>query len=491
MNTLQDADRSKEFSDAHLAGEFAIEVLIDKYCWTAGLGWMKWDGKRWHRTRDEDIQEVCRQWTLDKYKQATERYIDAVRANGNVQVAQAEVNKWKTYLGRNRIDALVDMGKGIVLKDASEFDTHPDLLNVANGIVNLRTGERLEHDPKYMLTKLAPVAFKPGATHKDWDAALEAIPEEIRDWYQVQLGQAITGYMNPDDFMMIQQGGGENGKSTIMNGISAVLGDYFLLVSHRALLSDASSIPAELAELHGARLALMEELPDGRKLDVTRLKMTVGTPQISARRLYKDPFTFEATHTLIISTNYLPKVSETDHGTWRRLVLVKFPYTFRKKADQVQSGNDKLGDRRLRYRIKGNKQKEAILAWLVQGAVEYYKTGLADIPEKVEDDTRNWRKDADLILSYCDEKLYFDPDSHVLTTDLLDDFNNWIHDNGHPVWSKETFASRFGSHDEVTSNYVEKRQMRAKPGLSRPSTDGYFLSAAPSKYRAWVGVAFQ
>ena len=84
--------------------------------------------------------------------------------------------------------------------------------------------------------------------------------------------------------------------------------------------------------LRGARLALLEETPEARHLNVKRLKDTVGTPRMSARYIRQDTVEWDCTHSLFVSTNYRPRVDETDHGTWRRLALVTFPFVYRREG---------------------------------------------------------------------------------------------------------------------------------------------------------------
>jgi putative DNA primase/helicase len=92
----------------------------------------------------------------------------------------------------------------VVACDAATFDSKPDLLNVANGVIDLRTGTLQPHDPGLLLTKLAPVPYRPDAQHPDWEKALAAVPEDVRDWYQERLGQAITGHIPPNDVLVFQ-----------------------------------------------------------------------------------------------------------------------------------------------------------------------------------------------------------------------------------------------------------------------------------------------
>jgi putative DNA primase/helicase len=359
--------------------------------------------------------------------------------------------------------------------------------------VDLRTGELLPPDPARLMTKVTAARYEPGAEHMDWKAALESVPADVQDWYQVRLGQGVTGHMTSDDVMLVQQGTGENGKTTISGAIRAALGDYYLAVSHRALLADPRSIPTEVADFRGVRLAVLEELPEERRLTVTRLKMLVGTPEITARKLFKDSITFTASHSLFVNTNYAPGVDETDNGTWRRLALVRFPYHWRKPSEERICEDDRHGDPGLRDRLRrGRAQQEAVLAWLVQGAIEWYhdKRVMPPLPERVQRDTRAWRAESDLVLAYLDEHVIFDVESHVISAELFSDFNRWLLGRRLKEWGDKTFTSRLAGHGSVTPHRVEKRKIRSRPGLSRVA-HGYPDRSEPNQYHAWLGVRFR
>src|SRR5690606_40377597 len=96
---------------------------------------------------------------------------------------------------------------------------------------------------------------------RDWSSDV-CSSDLVREWYQVRCGQAITGHMTPDDVMIVQQGGGENGKTTVGAGIERALGDYFTTISHRALIGDPGQHPTELMAFRGARFPLLEETPE-------------------------------------------------------------------------------------------------------------------------------------------------------------------------------------------------------------------------------------
>jgi putative DNA primase/helicase len=380
------------------------------------------------------------------------------------------------------------------LVSAADFDQHPDLLNVANGVVNLRTGTLGPHDPALLLTKCAPTEYHSGATHVDWDTALAALPDDVTEWVQLRLGQGITGHPVPDDVLCIFQGAGSNGKTTITTGINRALGEgeHVVTVPDRVLLANPGDHPTELMTLRGARMALLEETPEARHLDVKRLKTVLGTTTMTARLIAKDSVSWSPTHSLFVSTNYKPRVDETDHGTWRRLALVTFPYTYRRDGEDLESENDRQGDPTLRQRIAAGRdcQHQAVLRWLVDGAKRWYQAGqvMGAPPKTVEDNTRQWRMESDLVLRFYDDNLIADPDYYIPGTDFYSVFTEWLKDNGNTKWTTSTLAARFGQHDEIVAARISHTRVRLTTTLLKPSRPKWVPKGLPVRFRAWTGV---
>jgi putative DNA primase/helicase len=486
VGTLSLADSS--MTDAVLAVAVTDAILRGEYCWAAGLGWMRWDGKRWERCEDVTVIEPVREHLAALItQQLTEIAADDFRLR----------NGLNALLARNRITAVVLLARGILEVRSSDFDAHPDLLNTQTGIVDLRTGAVRPHDPELYFTKITAGGYRPGAQHPDWDAALKAVPGDCLKYFQTRLGQAVTGYMTPDDVMLLCRGGGENGKSTVLGTINISLGDYCVLLSDRVLMAEPNSHPTEMMALRGARMAIAEELPEARRLSVKRLKDCVGTSPMTARYMRQDSVVWDPTHSIFISTNYLPVVEETDHGTWRRLMVQEFPYKFLKPhEDPTGAPNELPGDPGLRERLKGSSQQEAVLAWLVEGAGLWYAAGkvMPEAPERIRTDVITWRRESDLILGYWLDRVRPDADSHVLATDLLADFNTWLGQRNLRSWADRLFTSRFGDHDETKKHRAEHKRIRQAPGLDRPQMSGSVWQTpppVPDMYMAWVGIGFQ
>ena len=477
--------------DSRLA-EFVARRIGDRYCWAGGRGWLVYDGKRWADCTEVAVIEVVRK--LLKEQHYVEHQIEVEAGGEGLAKRLAALAQ---LLNRGKVGSVVSFLKGLLERDASKFDAEPDLLNVANGVVDLRTGELRPHDPALLFTRITPVDYVPGATHTDWGKTLEAFADpESAEWMQARFGQAITGYPTDDDIMPILQGGGSNGKSTVLNAVTAALGShsaggYVTDVPEKLLLAQPGDHPTELTTLMGARVAFIEELPEGGRLSIKRLKAVLGTKRITARKIRQDNVTWDATHSLFVTTNYRPRVNETDEGAWRRLALVVFPYHY---TDDPQGPSDRPKDRTLRERMghARNGQNEAVLAWLVDGAMRWYAAGqtLPSEPPRVKADKDAWRESADHVLAYFREHLEIDPASYVITTELFEHFTVWMEAHGQAAWGDQLFTERFGSHDEIAGQGVTKSARRRVPkvGVSRPPGHHGTL---PERGFLWQGVRYR
>lgn len=478
--------------DARLVEYIALD-LAPKWRWCSAFGWLKWDGKRWHADRPEpEIRNAVRTWVVRLLK------------------AQKDSDRLKKVAGKmsnSALGGLTGLLRGVpgILCEAEDFDTYPDLLNVGNGVLDLRTGELAPHSPDLLLTKLCPVDFERGFTTDDWEKAKDALPPDPLGWLQYRIGQAITGFTPPDDVLIVCQGGGENGKSSIFEPVTRALGDYFVLVSDRVLLGSAEIHPTEKMDLRGARFALLEETPEARRLNVTSLKQIVGTSRIRARRIKQDTVEFEATHGAFLNTNFELQVDETDRGTWRRLLLLKFPYSFRKPHEALRNEWERHGDEGLRDRLNHNPENhKAALAWAVEGSIAWYAANrrMPTPPKSVLDDTLKWRASSDLVLGFWEDRLAADHESYVAAADLLAEMNSWLRDHGHKPWSDRTLSTRLVTNERAIAARVRPERVRAagNPGLSRPgrliqpdpvfAPAGGLVSPLPERFRAYWGLRF-
>jgi len=507
------ADTEDKFTDARLAETLAVEVLDGMFCWAAGLDWLAYDGRRWEEVHEVTVLEAVRQWSVDHFAAAADRL-----KNKDDATAAADVDGWRGMLSKNRASSVLSMARGIVERKAADFDADPDLLNMPSGVFNFTTGEVMPHSSEFLHTKITSGSYRPGFTHPDWDRALEVLPADVMEWFRVRVGQAITGHTTPDGIVPIMKGGGENGKGLLMtDGILPAFGDYASPASPKLFASAKNEHSTERAELRGQRLVIAEELTEGRSIDVTSLKQIADVGRIKARRTHKDNMEFESSHSIFATTNYTPVIAETDHGTWRRLALVVFPFTFVKPGQPITDPeNERRGDPTLKARIKAGRggQHDAAVTWAIEGALAWYRNmeaieaaveageeateSVLLPPARVAEDTLAWRKSADRILGFWEECLVPDANAIVMASELTDRFNEWLEGAGHHAWPKETFGPRFKDHaatkqhkarfagrkrlGDAAAFVVRRPQAHAFPGTEKP---------IPKQVDVWFGFRYR
>lgn len=489
LATSDDPDvGNRELTDAALAEEVE-RGLVDKWANVAGIGLLRYDGIIWQPVDEALLIETVRKKV--RVIRAEETRAAILRGD------KKREDEARGLESRSRVVAIARFASGMLLERAPKLDADPDVLNTPPGVVDLRTGELRKRRPDDYMTKVTGAEYIPGATSRDWKLALKALPKPVTKWLQVRFGQGTSGRIPEDKGVPFLTGGGDNGKSVIVGGIRNALGTYAVTVPERLLLGNDNDHPTDIMTLEGARLALFEELPRGGRLNVNRLKLLSGTNRLSGRRMRQDFHEFNATHMLAGATNNLPLITDVDDATWARVAPVTFPYKF------VPARNDETGEPGPK---KGTNQREgepglrdrlgevwspadpAVLAWLVEGAVEAYKNGMPHKPRQIIDALEDWRGEADPVLGFMRDHLELSDDHAIVATDLYAEFGRYLETRGQQRWSDQLIATSFTGHSSLPG--VVKRQVLfgAKLQVSRPS---FTLKPVPPRPMAYVGIRFR
>ena len=318
---------------------------------------------------------------------------------------------------------------GSAFVSPEDFDADSRYFGVANGDIDLQTGQLLPPAPERMISKFSPVDYKPEAKCPLWEKTLQEclVYTEVVEFFQRLIGYVALGDPK-ENKMVFLHGFGCNGKSTIMSVLLHVFGPYGVAMQPETLVSlgerrqsASAGLSPGVARLRGSRLALAEELTEGAKVKSEMLKRLAGTEQIAARELYQAPIEFKPTHTVFVCTNHLPKVADDSDGTWRRLILIGFPRSFDKDPHFRK-------DERLKEKLL--EESPGILNWILQGAARYQKDGLA-IPEVLDCDTRKWRGEEDTVGNWIDECLEPDePGKKIPVREVYANFRCWASEHG-------------------------------------------------------------
>ncbi|MBX3401099.1 MAG: hypothetical protein KF873_20390 [Gemmataceae bacterium] len=332
---------------------------------------------------------------------------------------------------RSHVDIYVECG-------AKKFDLHPYLLTVANGTIDLRSGELRPHNPADYLSALCPLQYLPDAKCPQYDRFLEglfpdrpAVSEYLRDLS----GYFITAETSDQTFVLLV-GDGANGKTALLELWGHVLGEDFVYFAPPEILMDGGSDrhPTEKASLMGKRLVICSETEEEGLLNERRVKSLTGSDTVTARFCRQDFFSFRATHKLILATNCRPRIRGTDGGIWRRVRLVEFTRRFWSAADRLAKPDGEYppedeADANIAESLRG--ESAGILASMVREAVKYYAGGQKiQPPAEVMASVADYRRDEDIVGQFFDEKVRVTTAPSLSASDFYTAFRDWHRKQG-------------------------------------------------------------
>lgn len=351
-------------------------------------GWYVYDGRRWQRDETGEVVRACEQTVRSIYQEA---------AIAGAQSDRERLSKWALRSeGRARIDAAIALARyqPPIAARAADFEADAMLFNVLNGTIELRTGKLHPHRRDDLITKLAPVTYDPAATAPLWLRTLARIFDgrsELITFVQRFVGHALTG-LTTEQVLLLLHGAGANGKSTFVEVVRALLGDYAQTADFGTFLArDGAGVRNDLARLVGARLVSAVEMSRGGRLDEAVIKQVTGGDTITARFLFREHFEFRPTFKLVLVANHKPRIRGTDYAIWRRVRLVPFDVII------PQDERDPL----LQQKIITT-ELPGILNWALEGCRLWQADGLG-APDAVRAATDAYREEQDVLGPFLDE----------------------------------------------------------------------------------------
>ena len=386
--------------------------------------WYTYDGIRWKKdiggmkieTNAKTIARVLAHYAADQEDHSYSQYVSKIQE-------------------RRKRTSMIEDSRDFYYVESASFDADPYLFNCQNCIIDLRTHEALEHDPKYLISKVSNVTYDPSATSPDFEKFLNEImcgDIEKAEYLQRIGGYALVGENTQEECYMCYGATTRNGKSTFLDTLEHLFGDYAASIAPESLAQkdrNSRNASSDIARLDGVRFLHCGEPQKKMKFDVALLKSLLGRDVITARNLYELEFQFTPIFTLFFNSNYLPVVTDDTLFSSGRIKVIPFDRHF----------EDREQDRQLKNRLKRKDNISGIFNWLLQGLSKYQDDGeIIAPPEVVVRATADYREKSDKIKSFMKDCLR--PSGEAVTAKVLYDvFSSWCHENGYGVENKGNF----------------------------------------------------
>lgn len=427
----ENSETPKDFSDAANAQRL-FEYCKEKIRYLYDVDkWAFFDGGKWNIALNATAAPL--------YKFA----LALGKSTDNTKVA-------KIFSTTKKINGAIALVKGI--RDAiitrADLNQHPNLLNCQNGVVDLQTKKLYPADPSLLLTQMINADFRADYHNETVEKFLRDImPDDDTLAALLRfLGYCLTGEVS-EEKAMIFNGGGGNGKGTLTGTLLNLFGNYGTPFPVGAILTpkfggdeDANAPTPAYTKLVDTRIAISEEIPQGRTISAAKFKLLTGGDRIPIRRLREEATEIEhPTHKLVISGNYLPELQDAaDAGIIRRLMNIQFTQKF----------DDKTRDIHLKKKLVTPDALSGLLTLLVDNAAQWYQSGLLE-SAAMTDAKRTYINDQDFISAFVDEYCDFSPSFSISMQKLIEklrehftDETKFLTDKSLRTMIKKTLESR-------------------------------------------------
>ena len=420
--TLSDIDLDAILTDQGNAEAIIQQFGDDLRFVPSNREFMVWDGKRWASRNRAYLSNLA-------VKTAKGYLTKAGEAGTPVDVSIKYAKHGKKSLSRAAIDAVISLCENFedIHLEAGAFNPDPHLLNVANGTIDLRTGDLLPHDKSRMIRSMIPIEYDPEAKCPTWERSLQQIfngNDELVTYIQRYAGYTATGETSDQTFLILY-GAGANGKSVMLNALASVLGDYHKATRAETLMiKRGDNIPNDVADLWGARFVSAIETEAGSRMAQSLVKSMSGGDKMKARFLYKEFFEFVPQYKLWLAVNHKPVIDGSDDAMIRRVRLIPFDVKFEKLEENPDTQFIRDDDLPKKWKA----EYPGILRWIVEGAMSWYEYGMTT-PDAVKAATKAYASEMDTLKAFIDDQCVLGYDYNIRKTQLVEAYTTFCAEN--------------------------------------------------------------
>ena len=435
LYTFDDMGNAERFLD--LFGEDFRYNYTDKT-------FLYWDGCRWAADQTGAVER-----SADVSVEAMSAEAEWYESSGDEDAAKAFRKHIKaSRSNKSKTNMLKEVQHNMPIMPF-QLDKHKMAFNVPNGTLSLKSGQLVPAKRDYFITKFSPVEFTDNADCPMWRRFLDDIfggDKELIRYIQKAVGYSMTGDTS-EQCVFFLYGTGRNGKSTFLDVLREIFGDYVSNIQPETIMvknSMGNGINSDIARLKGARMVTTVEPNEGVRLNEGLIKQLTGDDAVTARKLYGNEFEFKPEFKLWMATNHKPIIRGTDDGIWRRIHMI--PFTVQIPADKV--------DRQLKSKLE--REYPAILRWAVEGCLLWQREGLKQ-PRAVLDMTREYRREMDVISGFLDDRCEVGEDFSAKSSELYAAYSAWCESNTEFKMSNTKFGvemeKRFTRSKRMDGNY--------------------------------------
>lgn len=400
--------------------------------------WFTFRDHRWQNDRTNEIERMALE-AIRARQVAAHRITDSAKRLAHI--------KWATRSeSHSARHALVQLAKSLesLSVTGDDWDIHPLLLGVQNGVIDLETGQLRDGAPGDGVTRAAPISFDPGATCPRFDLFLRQIfrdAPELVDYVQRVFGYSLTGLTTEQAFWILC-GSGANGKSTLMEVfMRGVVGaDYAWTMPFPTTGWTNAMSEYQKASLAFRRVIAASEVAHRGELNDEFIKTLTGGDTINARHPFGRPFVFVPLAKMFLRVNDKPIIRDQTHGMWRRVKLLPFNQTF--------AVDTTLADALMA-------EAPGILRWAVEGCLQWQRDGLRH-PGIVDAATKDYRAESDQLAQFVDGCCEVAPNAETRAGELFGAYRDWC-DRTQVSNLDRLNQTTFGKRLKERYAYVEKR----------------------------------
>ena len=418
---------------ARFVDRFGESVL---YNYTS-RSWMYYDGRRWTQDDNGEAKRMSDE-LVEEVRFGLQEYLDHLEDVSDLDEAKkkylAHVKTMRSSRGKEN---MLTEARHLRSTSTVAFDLHPYKLTVLNGTLNLLSGELIPHDKADLISKITVCEYTDKTDTPRWTTFLNEIfggDQELIRFVQKAVGYSLTGSVE-EHCAFFCYGTGRNGKSTFLDLITEIMGDYAVNIQPETIMvKQAQSGPSsDIARLKGARFVTTVEPNEGARLNEGLLKQLTGGDRVTAAKKYEDEFEFSPEFKLWMGTNHKPTIRGTDVGIWSRIRLIPF---------SVQIPEDQI-DRKLKYKLR--EEIPGILAWAVDGCLMWRREGLKT-PSSVQAASKEYKNEMDVLSAFLEACCVESGETDA--GDLFRGYSEWAKESNEYEMSSTKFGREMGKRFE-------------------------------------------